>query len=597
MNASVLAGVTVVAASSAVCGAGLLLRRSARLTGALLVVAAALLLVPVVADVVAAGVWLLAAVAVATAAFVVYPAPSLRSAVDLLAVALTVAAAVVVLLTAGIPDRQQAGTIRWASAITAVLVLALHTWWRLESADTEQRRTLLWMALSTSVAALVSLVVQFVAPNVAGGLVVCAVCALVPPAVYAGAVRPDLVDVRGLVVRVLVAAAAITVYVALLATALALVELVTGRPPAGGVTLVVAALVALTTHPVQVVLRGVVDAVLFGRRPDPLRVASEVVGTIGDDPAAALAAVRDALVLPYAAVRVGGEVVAASGEAVTSVRALPLPLGDGGRGELVVGLRAGDLTLGAGDQHVLRLVAPLLAQTLRARAEAADVASSREAVIGAVEEERRRLRRDLHDGLGPVLSGMAFTTDAARNVLRADPGTADALLATLRTEATGAIAVIRQLVYGMRPPALDELGLLPALRQHAASLRTPDNRPLRVTFDADGVPALPAAWEVAAYRIVAAALDNAARHSGADTATARLAATGGSLVIEVIDSGTASVRDSWRPGVGLASMRERSAELGGTFSAECGPDGWQVRSVIPLPALGPRPLADETRRG
>ena len=88
----------------------------------------------------------------------------------------------------------------------------------------------------------------------------------------------------------------------------------------------------------------------------------------------------------------------------------------------------------------------------------------------ALEEERRRLRRDLHDGLGPRLSGIAFTSDAARNLLRTDPDAADALL-PLRAETTTAIDEIRQLVYAMRPPALDELGLVPALRQQATGLR------------------------------------------------------------------------------------------------------------------------------
>ncbi len=133
------------------------------------------------------------------------------------------------------------------------------------------------------------------------------------------------------------------------------------------------------------------------------------------------------------------------------------------RAQLEVGLRAGDLSLSAGDEHVLRLVGPLLAQTLRANRLAADLQVSREATVTALEEERRRLRRDLHDGLGPRLSGIAFTSDAARNSLRSDPDATDELLATLRAETGSAIDEIRRLVYAMRPPALDELGLVPAL--------------------------------------------------------------------------------------------------------------------------------------
>jgi signal transduction histidine kinase len=80
----------------------------------------------------------------------------------------------------------------------------------------------------------------------------------------------------------------------------------------------------------------------------------------------------------------------------------------------------------------------------------------------AIEEERRRLRRDLHDGLGLRLSGITFTADAARNSVRTDPDTAEHLLAQPRAEKSTAIEEIRGLVHAMRPPALDELGLVRA---------------------------------------------------------------------------------------------------------------------------------------
>ena len=92
--------------------------------------------------------------------------------------------------------------------------------------------------------------------------------------------------------------------------------------------------------------------------------------------------------------------------------------------------------------------------------------------MAAVEEERRRLRRDLHDGLGPTLSGVAFATDAARNQVRSDPDRADELLVQLRSDTAHAITEIRRLVEGLRPPALDELGLEGAIRQHASTLHS-----------------------------------------------------------------------------------------------------------------------------
>jgi signal transduction histidine kinase len=306
-----------------------------------------------------------------------------------------------------------------------------------------------------------------------------------------------------------------------------------------------------------------------------------VAGHIGDDPVLAVRAIREALVVPYTAVRVDGKPVAQSGVPVTDTRTLPLGLGDGPPAELVVGLRAGDLRLSPGDEHVLSLVGPLLAQTLRANALAADLQAAREGTIAALEEERRRLRRDLHDGLGPRLSGIAFTSDAARNSLRSDPDTTDALLVALRAETVTAIDDIRRLVYAMRPPALDELGLVPALRQQAGALRTTNGDPLRVTITASHVPSeLPAAVEVAAYRIVMEGLTNVARHSDSETADVRLTVEAGDLVIEVTDLG--AKESPWSTGVGIASMRERAGELGGVLTAGGGPGGGQVRAVLPL---------------
>ncbi len=117
------------------------------------------------------------------------------------------------------------------------------------------------------------------------------------------------------------------------------------------------------------VLRGVVDQLLFGDRPDPLGAASAVAGRIGDDPVLALRAIREALVLPYAALEVDGATAVVSGTATTHTRVFDLD----GAGRLVVGLRPGDLAFSPGDEQVLRLTVPLLAQTVRARALAAEV--------------------------------------------------------------------------------------------------------------------------------------------------------------------------------------------------------------------------------
>jgi len=432
----------------------------------------------------------------------------------------------------------------------------------------------------------------FLAPNDGGVVAIALLWSTVAPAMYVGAIRPEVVDVRGLVVQVVVLVTALIGYLALFMTLASLLQVLGDQAPPIAVLGVVGAIAASSFHPLQVVLRGVVDALLFGVRPNPLGAAVQMADQIGEDPEQALHAIRAALVLPYAALDVGGEVVAASGTRVTHTRELPLTLGDDGdgratRGALVVGLRPGDLSLGD-DETVLRLVGPILAQTLRARALAADLRASRRHVVVALEEERRRLRRDLHDGLGPRLSGIAFTADAARNSVRTDPDLAERLLTELRAETTTAITDIRELVYGMRPPALDELGLLGALRQQSASLRAPDGTPVSVDVRAAFLPDLGAAVEVAAYRIVVEALTNVARHSTSTTASVTLQADRQGLRIEVLDDGspTRGSTNRWPVGVGISAMRERAAEVGGTLLAEPRSRGGQVLAVLPLPLNG-----------
>lgn len=473
-----------------------------------------------------------------------------------------------------------------AMAYVVVVALLLHAWWAYERGDAEDRRALAWSSLAWIGGGLAAATVGFVGESMdAGGFpelgAAFLTCLLVGPvAMVVGVVRPDVVDVRGLVTRAVVAGTVLVVFISAGIGIASVVEAVRGRPLESVPTVMLCAVLAFGVRPLQVMLRGVVDQLLFGDRPDPLAAASSLADRIGDDPALALAAVREALVLPYASIRSGGEVLASSGTEVTHTRVLPLRLGDDEVGEVVVGLRAGDFGLSAADEDVLRIVAPLLAQTLRARQTSRDLQKSREAVVAAVEEERRRLRRDLHDGLGPTLSGVAFATDAARNQVRSDPDRADALLVQLRADTTHAITEIRRLVEGLRPPALDELGLEGAIRQHAATLHSAAGAPLPVTVTAGDLPALSAATEVAAYRIAVEALTNVVRHASATSASVSVAVDAGVLALSVRDDGRSAAE--WTPGVGIASMRERSLQVGGTLTAYATRDGGVVEASLPL---------------
>lgn len=211
--------------------------------------------------------------------------------------------------------------------------------------------------------------------------------------------------------------------------------------------------------------------------------------------------------------------------------------------------------------------------------EAAELQRSRERLVAAREEERRRLRRDLHDGLGPALAGAALKIEAAENVLATEPRAAADLLETARSEIQGAVADVRRLVHSLRPPVLDELGLVRAVREQAERLSVGDHPQVDVEGP-DDLESLPAAVEVAAYGIALEAMTNAARHADARMCLVRIALNGG-LVLEISDDGR-GLPDDYRTGVGMASMRERAEELGGTCEIE-GVDGRGTRVLALLP--------------
>jgi signal transduction histidine kinase len=236
-----------------------------------------------------------------------------------------------------------------------------------------------------------------------------------------------------------------------------------------------------------------------------------------------------------------------------------------------------------------------------------DLQRGRERLVAAREEERRRLRRDLHDGLGPVLGGLTLKLDAARRLLRTDPGRAEQVLVGAKADVAGAMADVRRLVHDLRPPALDEFGLAGALEQQAQRFRREHGAAadgsgavagaegLLVEVDIDQQTAdlagLPAAVEVAAYRIVSEALTNVARHARAGRCVVRVQRRDDDLVVEIADDGRGVDPDS-PMGVGLLSMEERAAELGGSCRvlARSG-GGTLVRAVLPTRA-GTETVAD-----
>ena len=291
-----------------------------------------------------------------------------------------------------------------------------------------------------------------------------------------------------------------------------------------------------------------------------------------------LRAVADMLRLPYVAVRRGEGVLASYGEATADVESWPLVDQEEQVGVLVAAPRRGLRSLDERDRQVLATLAQLVAGSVRAEALTADLLDARHQLVTAREEERRRLRRDLHDGLGPLLTGLGLNLDAAQSNLTRDADRAATYVGNAKDASTQVIAGLRELVYGLRPPALDDLGFEGAVRLQAE--RIAGDAGVVLDLRVPGRLALPAAVEVAAFRTVVEAVTNVVRHGEAQRILVEVEPGEDCLVVTVTDDGRSG--EAWQPGVGISSMRERAEELGGTFHAGPGPDGGRVRAAFPL---------------
>jgi len=294
--------------------------------------------------------------------------------------------------------------------------------------------------------------------------------------------------------------------------------------------------------------------------------------------------IAQTLKLPYVAIALQHasgnelEIAAAYGLPTSSAVRLPLTYQSERVGELLIAPRAPDEAFTPAEHRLLTDIAHQAGMAAHAVRLTADLQHSRERLVTAREEERRRLRRDLHDGLGPALAAHTLKVGSARALLARDPATAEKLLTELERDIEAALSDIRRLVYDLRPPALDELGLVGAIRESGARHHRDS---LRVSVEAQAMlPALPAAVEVAAYRITQEALTNVVRHAQAHTCFIALTFNG-ELSLEIRDDGVGLAEDH-HAGVGLTSMRERAAELGGTCVIEALPIGG-TRILAQLP--------------
>jgi signal transduction histidine kinase len=270
------------------------------------------------------------------------------------------------------------------------------------------------------------------------------------------------------------------------------------------------------------------------------------------------------------------------GTATPDVHEVPLTFRGEVVGRLLSAPRSPHDPFRPADLRLLDDLGRQLGVTAHATRLAAALQRSREGLVTAREEERRRIRRDLHDGLGPALAGVALGLDAVGRLAEAEPARAAELARQLKEEVQASLADVRRLVENLRPPALDQLGLVGAVRQQARLIADRDHG-LEVGVEATGVPELPAAVEVAAYRIATEALRNVSQHASARHCRVCLSLDGsGMLQVEVEDDGIGLAADR-RAGVGLTAMRERAAELGGTCdTSRAALGGTRVAAILPV---------------
>jgi len=364
------------------------------------------------------------------------------------------------------------------------------------------------------------------------------------------------------------------------------------------ISLIATGLIAVAFHPVRDYLQRGVNRLMFGQRDDPYAILSHLGQQLQTTaaPAETLASIVETIAttlkLPYAAIELVEQETqvgrASVGQPVGETVELLLRYQKETVGRLLVSRRTPGEKFTAKEQQLLADIAAQTGAVASATRLTLALQRSREKLVLAREEERRRIRRDLHDGLGPTLASQTLKLDTVLDLLAEDDSqTAGQQVEQLKSQTQQMVANIRRLVYELRPPALDELGLLEALRAHVAQMSGTNGR-LHISIEAtpEPLPALPAAIEVAAYRIALEGVTNVIRHAQARDCRIRFVISKdespSSLVLTVTDDGL-GLPPKLQSGVGLTSMRERAEELGGTCEVGSNQSGGtRITATLPF---------------
>ncbi|GCE31035.1 hypothetical protein KDA_65190 [Dictyobacter alpinus] len=365
------------------------------------------------------------------------------------------------------------------------------------------------------------------------------------------------------------------------------------------ISLIATGCIAILLQPLRNFIQQMINRLMYGERDNPQIVLSrlgqqlEAALSTSTMPQTIVDTVTQALKLPYAALQISYRdkqaTVASYGnsQAYQEGQLLHLPLIAQNEtvGELILATRRPNETFTEADKRLLKDFAYQAGLAVQAVRLSADLQRSREQLILAREEERRRIRRDLHDGLAPTLAALALGASTIGDVITIQPALAIDMAKELNQNLLDAIGDIRRLVYDLRPPTLDELGLLAAIHEYIQQ-QTQTSRGTNIDASIqlpEQLPTLPAALEVAIFRIIQEAFMNILRHAQASHCLLQLTYdehTG--IHLHIRDDGI-GLQEQHRIGVGLLSMRERASELGGTCTiANTAAGGTSITIQLPL---------------
>jgi two-component system NarL family sensor kinase len=363
------------------------------------------------------------------------------------------------------------------------------------------------------------------------------------------------------------------------------------------IALLATGMVAVLFQPLREWLQRRVNKLIYGERDDPI----EALSRLGKQMELALSSdqvlpvlvktIAQTLKLPFVGITLKGKKDISFGQETGNPVAFPFIFQGETTGVLFASPRGSGESFTLAETRLLQNLARQAGAAVRNAQLTADLQRSRQTLVTAREEERHRLRRDLHDGIGPTMAGLTLKLDAAKDLVssglesekKEELEEAVQLLGELKIQTQETVQSIRHIVHTLRPPSLDVLGLVPALQAHFGQVGTPRSLDIQMTTipHSTDFPYLSAAVEVAVYRIVLEAVTNVINHAQAGLCEVSLILEKGNLKMEIKDDGI-GLPKTYNQGIGLDSMRERAEELGGHLELFSSPQGTRVCAEIPV---------------